>query len=84
VRSLNLHSPPPIQMVTGSRAWAGMSHSAVVQAVCVKQQQLQFPSDAPEALSMLGQACMSYNPADRPTFEDILEVLEPCTALLSQ
>jgi hypothetical protein len=71
-------------MVNGSRAWAGLSHSAVVQAVCVQRLQLQFPPDSPEALSMLGQACLSYDPADRPTFEDILEVLEPCQALLAQ
>lgn len=60
------------------RAWAGLSHHAVVHAVCVKRQQLQFPSEAPEALVMLGQACMSAAPEERPTFEDILEVLGAC------
>jgi hypothetical protein len=50
----------------------------VVHAVCVKRQQLQFPSEAPEALVALGQACMSAAPEERPTFEDILEVLETC------
>jgi hypothetical protein len=61
-----------------------MSHSAVVQAVCVKKQTLQFPADSPGPLSMLGQACLSHDPADRPTFSDILEILEPCQTLLAQ
>lgn len=65
------------QMVSSSRAWAGMSHQAVVKAVCIDKLQLQFPADAPEALVALGQACMAYDPAERPTLEDILEVLAP-------
>ncbi|WIA44433.1 hypothetical protein OEZ86_007193 [Tetradesmus obliquus] len=65
------------QMVTGSRAWAGMSHMAVVNAVCCDKKTLQFPADAPDALVMLGKACMAYNPAERPTFQDILDILEP-------
>jgi hypothetical protein len=40
--------------------------------------------DSPGPLSMLGQACLSHDPADRPTFSDILEILEPCQALLTQ
>eukprot|EP00775_Hariotina_reticulata_P009524 gene9524-9688_t len=70
------------QMVSGSRAWAGMSHMAVVNAVCCKKQQLEFPAGAPDALVMLGKACMSYNPADRPSFDDILEILAPLNAVL--
>jgi hypothetical protein len=69
-------------MVSGSRAWAGMSHIAVVDAVCCKKQQLEFPEGAPEALVMLGKACMSYHPADRPSFDDVLEILAPLNAVL--
>ena len=64
-------------MVSSSRAWAGMSHQAVVKAVCINKLQLQFPSNAPEALVALGQACMAYDAAERPSFEDILDVLAP-------
>lgn len=64
-------------MLASSRAWAGLSHSGVVHAVCVLKQQLQFPPEAPEALVQLGRACMAHDPAERPTFADILEVLTP-------
>jgi hypothetical protein len=40
--------------------------------------------DSPGPLSRLGQACLSHDPADRPTSTDILEVLEPCQALPTQ
>ena len=71
------------------RAWAGLSHHGVVHAVCVQRQRLQFPPDAPEALVELGQACMSYEPKDRPTFKDVLDVLMPlrdfiCHAMAEQ
>lgn len=69
-------------MVTGSRAWAGMSHMAVVNAVCCQKLQLKFPQDAPEGLVILGQACMTYDAADRPTFREVLEILEPLNELL--
>jgi hypothetical protein len=50
---------------------------AVVNAVCCDKKQLQFPDDAPEALVMLGRACMAYIAAERPTFQDILDILDP-------
>lgn len=61
-------------MVSSSRAWAGLSHARVIQLVCVERMGLIFPPDTPDALVMLGTACMAFDPADRPTFEDILEV----------
>lgn len=69
-------------MVTSSRAWAGMSHAMVVRAVCVQRLSLVFPPDTPEALVSLATACMEYDPAARPTSDDILEVLEPCLAMI--
>eukprot|EP00878_Enallax_costatus_P015719 GHUV01016470.1.p1 GENE.GHUV01016470.1~~GHUV01016470.1.p1 ORF type:complete len:346 (+),score=111.35 GHUV01016470.1:799-1836(+) len=71
------------QMVTGSRAWAGMSHMAVVNAVCCQKLQLQFPPDAPDGLVLLGQACMASEPSDRPTFSDVLEILEPLNEIIA-
>lgn len=71
-----------MQMVSSSRAWAGMSHQAVVKAVCTDKLSLIFPYEIPDALVALGQACMEYNAEDRPSFEEILEVLEPFNAVI--
>lgn len=70
-------------MVTSSRAWAGMSHVAVVNAVCSQKLQLQFLNDSPDGLVLLGQACMNFEPADRPSFRDILDILEPLNELIA-
>jgi hypothetical protein len=56
---------------------------AVVNAVCCDKKQLQFPPDAPDALVMLGRACMAHNPAERPTFQDILDILEPLNEVIT-
>jgi hypothetical protein len=56
---------------------------AVVNAVCCDKKQLQFPDDAPEALVMLGRACMAYNAAERPTFQDILDILDPLNDVIT-
>jgi hypothetical protein len=65
------------QMLCGCRAWAGMSHAAVVRAVCHEKRHLEFPPDAPEGYVSLAQACMDHNAGARPTFSDVLEVLQP-------
>lgn len=65
------------QMLSSSRAWAGMSHAAVVHAVCVAQTQLRFPPDAPEGLVQLASACLNPDPTHRPSFAEMLEVLVP-------
>ncbi|KAI8472537.1 MAG: kinase-like domain-containing protein [Monoraphidium minutum] len=70
------------QMCAGNRPWAGMSHAAVVRAVCVERRSLEFPAGAPEGLVMLAAACMARDPSDRPTFGDVIDVLEPLGAAL--
>ncbi|WIA09457.1 hypothetical protein OEZ85_008858 [Tetradesmus obliquus] len=70
------------QMAASSRAWAGLSHQAVVQAVCVQRLQLAFPSATPEAIVMLGEACLAHEPKDRPSFQDIVDVLMPLSEVL--
>jgi Protein tyrosine and serine/threonine kinase len=70
-------------MVTGSRPWAGMSHAAIIHAVCVGHRTLHFPDNTPEALAMLGSACMAQEPVERPSFADILDVLAPLHTLLA-
>lgn len=70
------------QMTCSSRAWAGMSHQAVVQAGCVDKLRLVFPDTTPEPIVMLAEACMSFDAAERPTFQDILDILTPLNTLL--
>jgi hypothetical protein len=64
-------------MVTGSRAWAGLPHPSIVEAVCTYKRQLAFPPEAPLPLTLLARACMAHNPAERPCFADIVEILQP-------
>jgi hypothetical protein len=70
------------QMAASSRAWAGLSHQAVVHAVCVDRLQLAFPADAPDAVVMLGEACLAFEPRDRPSFQDIVDILMPLSEVL--
>jgi hypothetical protein len=65
------------QMAYGNRPWAGMSHAAIVHAVCVERRQLEFGGGggAPNAMQLIAQACMAHNAGERPTFADVLDLL---------
>jgi hypothetical protein len=67
------------QMAYGNRPWAGLSHAAIVRAVCVERRQLAFAprpgGDGPGAIELLASACMAHDPAERPTFDEILGML---------
>ena len=65
------------QLYCSNRAWAGLSHAAVIQSVCHERLQLVFPDGAMDAYVELARACMAYDPEQRPTCDDILEVLTP-------
>jgi hypothetical protein len=69
-------------MCVGLRPWAGMSHAAVIRAVCVDRRSLTFGGETPEGVALLAQAAMARDPAARPSFQDILDVLEPLEAAL--
>jgi hypothetical protein len=69
-------------MCVGLRPWAGMSHAAVIKAVCADRRALAFGDETPEGVRLLAQAAMARDPAERPSFADILDVLEPLTAAL--
>ena len=58
-----------------------MSHAAVIHAVCECKRKLVFPEDAPEGYVSLANACMDHDPAGRPTFNDIVDILTPLAAL---
>jgi len=60
-------------------------HMAVVRRCVLRRRPapaLEFPAGAPDALVMLGKACIELQPADRPSFDDILEILAPLNAVL--
>ncbi|KIZ04237.1 Mitogen-activated protein kinase kinase kinase 11 [Monoraphidium neglectum] len=67
------------QICTGEQPWRGMTRATLLHAVCVERRRLEFgpASDVPECLQLLAAACMAHDPSDRPTFRDILEILQP-------
>eukprot|EP00775_Hariotina_reticulata_P004061 gene4061-4308_t len=63
------------EMLTGSRAWAGLTHEAIMLAVG-GQQQLEVPAGLPPVLHQLVTSSLSKQPEDRPTFKAMLPLLE--------
>ncbi|KIZ03647.1 Mitogen-activated protein kinase kinase kinase [Monoraphidium neglectum] len=72
------------QMCVGSRPWAGMSHAAVVRAVVQERRSLELGSETPEGVALLAGACMARDPNERPSFREVLEVLEPLGEMLEE
>ncbi|KAI8472786.1 MAG: hypothetical protein J3K34DRAFT_519492 [Monoraphidium minutum] len=71
------------QMCVGVRPWAGMSHAAVVQAVCVDRRRLEFGPETPHGVALLASACMARDPSERPSFSDVIDILEPLNAAVA-
>ena len=71
-------------MYCSSRAWAGMSHAAVIQAVCQQRLRLHFPPGAIDVYVALAAACMSYDAGQRPSMEDVVEVLAPVAQMAAE
>lgn len=63
------------EMLTGTRAWAGLRHANIICLVGVQKQTLAPPEGLPPVLqSLLGQ-CLSRSPEDRPSFKGIADTL---------
>jgi serine/threonine protein kinase len=63
------------ELITGEIPWRDMSAVQVVTAVLVKQKKLTFPStDSP--LQSIAQQCLNTNPSERPTFQEIVTILQ--------
>jgi hypothetical protein len=58
------------EMLTGTRAWAGLSHTAVVLQVSALGRSLEVPAGLPPALDDLARGCLARDPAARPTFAE--------------
>jgi hypothetical protein len=54
-----------------------MSHAAVIAAVCLQHQRLDFPPETPSSFVSLAEACMNHEARHRPSFDDVMEVLTP-------
>jgi serine/threonine protein kinase len=70
------------QLCVGTQPWGGAGPATVIASVCVDRAGLGFEPDCgvPECLQLLASACMAWEPSERPTFEDILDILEPLAA----
>ncbi|KAF5842686.1 kinase-like domain-containing protein [Dunaliella salina] len=64
------------QMYTGSRPYAGLRQAVVIDNVCNKKQRLQWPQSTPPAYRRIADACMAYNQHERPTFAELVDLLE--------
>eukprot|EP00899_Mesostigma_viride_P007659 jgi/Mesvir1/16895/Mv15771-RA.8 len=69
-----------VEMASGSAPWAGLSMFQMMANVS-KFQRLSpaIPEGLPSALADLLRRCFSYQPADRPTFAEIIAVLRHVT-----
>ncbi|KAF6259049.1 kinase-like domain-containing protein [Scenedesmus sp. NREL 46B-D3] len=63
------------EMITGSRAWAGLAHDDVLAQVG-GDGQLELPQGLPPVLEQLVASCLSKEPTERPTFKQMLPRLE--------
>jgi hypothetical protein len=63
------------EMLTGSRAYAGMAAPAVVCQVAVLKRGLAIPKKLPAALDDLLRRALSPEPEVRPSFAEIVTVL---------
>jgi serine/threonine protein kinase len=60
-------------MMRGQRAWRGMGPLQVVAAVSFDKRSLEVPHAWPEGVQALVRACLTANPARRPSAAEILE-----------
>lgn len=63
------------EMITGSRAWAGLAAPAVVMQVAVLKRGLSMPKNLPGVLDDFLQRALSPEPEARPSFNEIVEGL---------
>ena len=63
------------EMLTSSRAWAGLRHAHIICMVGVQKQTLATPQGLPPALETLLTHCLAQKPEDRPSFKSITDTL---------
>eukprot|EP00899_Mesostigma_viride_P007656 jgi/Mesvir1/16892/Mv15769-RA.1 len=71
-------------MATGQDPWEGLQMRQVVTNVLVRRQTPPVPDVLPEGLQDMVRRCFSFDPADRPTFDEMLVVLREAWGQQSQ
>ncbi|PNH02223.1 putative serine/threonine-protein kinase [Tetrabaena socialis] len=72
------------QMSTGQRPYAGLQAGQVLLGVKTGSLKLQWPAWVNKSLAKVGQACMRFEPKERPGFKGIRSALSKIAARLDQ
>ncbi|KAL4446278.1 hypothetical protein ABPG77_003085 [Micractinium sp. CCAP 211/92] len=59
------------EIYCGRRAWDGLKPTEVLRKVA-SNTKLEFPTQTPHRLKILGERCMEYQPSSRPTMDEVL------------
>ena len=63
------------EMLTSSRAWAGLRHAHIIYMVGIQQRTLAIPADLHPVMETLLQQCLKTHPQERPSFKEIAGTL---------
>ncbi|OMO57583.1 hypothetical protein COLO4_35264 [Corchorus olitorius] len=64
------------ELVTMQQPWSGLSPAQVVGAVAFQNRRLSIPPNTPPKLAALMESCWADNPAQRPSFANIVDALK--------
>ncbi|KAJ8773314.1 hypothetical protein K2173_028491 [Erythroxylum novogranatense] len=64
------------ELVTMQQPWSGLSPAQVVGAVAFQNRRLAIPQNTSPALASLMESCWADDPAERPSFRNIVETLK--------
>lgn len=63
------------EMLTGTRAWAGLSHTAVIIQTSVLGRSLEVPAGLPATVKFVLEKCLAREPGERPSFAEVAGML---------
>jgi serine/threonine protein kinase len=66
-----------LEMLTGSKAWAGKRPPEIQFLVALKQQAPPIPSGLPEPLDSTLRACLVHHQEQRASALEVVEMLQP-------
>eukprot|EP01052_Picozoa_sp_SAG31_P008381 SAG31_NODE_422_length_15859_cov_5.161865_9_plen_816_part_00 len=65
-----------IELFTGRPPWENDRMAVIMQKVLVARQKPRVPAEVPEPVAQLLRQCFSSNPSSRPSFSEMLPVLQ--------